>query len=117
MTAAAHQILYHRVLDKDIHTEIKNTVDNALSMKVQSMDNFTFFPNPVFEQARIKLKEDFGGDVNISGMNMIGQEFENQKYKVHNQTIIWKRRNLNSGFYILTISYDSKSYSLKIYVN
>lgn len=117
MTAAAHQILYDRVLDKNIHKEIKNTVDNALSVKVQSLNNFTFFPNPVFQQATIKLKENFSGDVNISVINMIGQEFENQKYKVQDQTIIWKRRDLNSGFYILTISYDAKSYSHKIYVN
>lgn len=116
MNAVAHQILYERVVEKEIHNVVKNTVDSILSVIENQIKKITVLPKYISQEATIKLN-DFYGDVNISVLNLEGEEVVNESHKVKGETFIWDRKNLDSGVYFLTISNDLTSHTHKIYVN
>jgi lysophospholipase L1-like esterase len=117
MNSNAHQILYDRIIAKNIHIEVKYAVDATLNTSVEKINDFIVFPNPISQQATIKFNQNVNERVTISIINLLGQELENQTYKVENQTIYWDRKEFRPGIYFMSISYESKFYKRKIIIN
>ena len=55
MNDAAHQILFDRVIGKDIHTTIKNSVLSVSDISTASKD-ISVYPNPVKDDFFVSLK-------------------------------------------------------------
>ena len=55
--------------------------------------------------------------VKISIYNIFGQEVEKQNYKISNGIVNWSKKKIQSGIYLMNISYESKLYQQKLIIN
>lgn len=118
MNAAAHQILYDRVIGKAIHVEVKNAVDNALSTNdIAAINDVVLFPNPISDHATIKFGYNLNGNIKIAVINVMGQIVDSSSYTVVNGEVTWNKNELESGIYFMNISYENKQDKLKIIIN
>ena len=116
MNDDAHQILYERVVSKNIHTQVKNSVDSTLGIRVNESNGFSIFPNPTSSIATIKFPESFNGKLLLTIYNVLGTEVEHKNYEINKGVIHW-RKKIPSGIYIMNISYKSKLYKQKLIIN
>ena len=117
MNDDAHQIFYERIISKNIHTQVKNIVDTALDINENKLSKFSIFPNPISSHATLKFIEKLDGMVKISIYNIFGQEVEKQNYKISNGIVNWSKKKIQSGIYLMNISYESKLYQQKLIIN
>lgn len=116
MNDAAHQILYDRIIAKDIHTKVKENAD-ALSTDDYATSDFKIYPNPVTSTATIKFTQTMSQEVTISLVDMLGKEIYRNTQRPLNNTMSFSRDHIESGFYILKIDSENNSIIKRILIN
>ena len=114
---AGHQILYDRIIGKGIHITVKENAD-ALSVEEFVSDSFILFPNPIATTATIKFNQTVTSDVTISITDMLGKQLSKIIVSPSmNNDISWSRNDLETGVYIMQISYQNYRLTKRILIN
>ncbi len=115
MNDAAHLVLFDRVLNKGVHTYIKNSVlsTNEVSVKKNAL---SIYPVPVVDNFFVNVgSEDKVIDVKIYSIDGKLQIAKNS-VKLQNGKAQLSKANLKTGVYMMQVSVDGKSYSKKLIV-
>ena len=114
MNDAAHLILFQRILDKGIHTAVMNAV---LDVEEYQVATTKVFPNPMTQNCTIQFSEAVFGNVTVSLTDMLGKNVYTTNHTASNNQIQLTRGELNSGLYIMSITYNNKSITKRIIIN
>ncbi len=114
MNDAAHQILYDRIIGKGIHTTVR---DNALNIDEFEVATIKIFPNPIVQDCTIQFSEAVFGNVNITMTDMLGKKVYTTNQTIDNGSVRFERGNLESGLYVMSLSYNNKSIAKQIIIN
>jgi len=116
MNDAAHQILYERVIGKDIGSTVKDNID-ALGVDDFEQQLVNFYPNPVIDYLHIKFTQNVTQPVTITITDVLGKTVSEETIPVYQNQLQWSRQSLGSGLYLLTISNSNQTSTHRILIN
>jgi hypothetical protein len=123
MNDAGHQILFDRIVAKNIHTTIKTLVDTSLNINSESLNsNIKIYPNPFKNKLNIKYNLNSNSNVKIIITDAYGRliaNLSNNKRQSSDNKIIWNplKNNISKGIYFCKITADNNTITKKILFN
>ncbi|MEE9437816.1 MAG: T9SS type A sorting domain-containing protein, partial [Saprospiraceae bacterium] len=123
MNDAGHLILFERVIAKNIHSIVKNNVDESLSVDLYNFDSFLkIYPNPFKEEVSIKFNQSSGLDIKVSIFDSYGRlvtKILNNESITGDNIIKWNpaKSRIAKGIYLCEIKVGEKTITKKIIFN
>ncbi|MEE9349144.1 MAG: T9SS type A sorting domain-containing protein [Flavobacteriaceae bacterium] len=120
MNDTGHRILFDRIVDKGIHTIIKNNVNSTLYTTENNFEslNFDIYPNPTVSEISIKLNNSFDSNIKISIFDISGKIIYLNNFNKLNDNIItinpFENIQISKGIYYCKIDSNDGSITKKI---
>ncbi len=123
MNDAGHQILFERVVAKEIHLTVKNLVDATLNIPSYHHNSFNIYPNPVEDKITIDFELVTKSSIKITIFDIKGRtifEILNAVKQAGNHSILWHidaRKKFYNGIYFCRILTGNSAITKKIIFN
>lgn len=116
MNDAAHQILFDRVIGKDIHTTIRNSVLSVSDISTASKD-ISVYPNPVKDDFFVSLKNSKSKSLSIKIYSLDGRKVADYKnLRLENDKATLNKGSLKTGMYLMEVTIDDQVFKKKLLV-
>lgn len=111
------QSAYYRLQEYKENGQVEIGDMIYLKSKEKQLD-FSIYPNPLYKTQTLKIKPYLDKDISLKLYHSTGKSIyeETGLLETMNQKLNSKIKNLNSGFYILTIEFDNKIWQEKLII-